>query len=377
MAEMYHLLNDKDFFNDFRESLKTLWVTGDYSDITLVSDDLIPFKTHKLVICSQSIVLNKIVKFLPDSNSVLFLKGINSKDLDHLLEYLYLGQLTLSKGDIRELKTTAENLRISSNFEFFDDPIKNKVMPENETKNCVSFRDKMETLALERTLHNYIKDIDSDLVIKRTFDNDPIYEESKEVNSNRDKMFHTMNDENNKYPKDSKASSNDKISKNDVNLRLSLIPEVKLKQDSNGFFLCGFCDYKSKNLHHVRRHENIHKGIKYKCPECDNEFAQLESVGLHVKSIHFPEKSKCNKCHKEFKNIRSKYVHECQRLLCDQCEKSFPNKHGLREHIKTKHEGKVYPCNQCQYKAGTNTHLKTHIRLKHAQSENLLSVSIK
>ena len=43
MAEMYHLLNDKDFFNDFRESLKTLWVTGDYSDITLVSDDLIPF----------------------------------------------------------------------------------------------------------------------------------------------------------------------------------------------------------------------------------------------------------------------------------------------------------------------------------------------
>ena len=68
MAEMYHLLNDKDFFNDFRESLKTLWVTGDYSDITLVSDDLIPFKTHKLVICSQSIVLNKIVKFLPDSN---------------------------------------------------------------------------------------------------------------------------------------------------------------------------------------------------------------------------------------------------------------------------------------------------------------------
>ena len=58
MAENFQLYN-KDFINDFRELLKQLLASGDHSDITLVSDDLIPFEAHKLVICSQSLVLKK------------------------------------------------------------------------------------------------------------------------------------------------------------------------------------------------------------------------------------------------------------------------------------------------------------------------------
>ena len=116
MAEIFQL-NDLDFFCDFRELLKHLLATGDHSDITLVSDDLVPFRAHKLVICSQSSVLKEVVTFFPENNSLLFLKGINSKDINNLLTYLYFGQVIVSSDDLKPLKNLAHSFNIKSNFE--------------------------------------------------------------------------------------------------------------------------------------------------------------------------------------------------------------------------------------------------------------------
>ena len=102
MADNFQL-NDLDFFDDFRELLKHFLANGDHSDITLVSDDLVPFQAHKLVICSQSSVLKKVVTFFPENNSLLFLRGINSKDINNLLTYLYVGQVIVSSDDLTPL----------------------------------------------------------------------------------------------------------------------------------------------------------------------------------------------------------------------------------------------------------------------------------
>ena len=144
MAENFQLYN-KDFINDFRELLKQLLASGDHSDITLVSDDLIPFKAHKLVICSQSIVLKKVVSFLPESNPLLFLRGINSKDISNLLTYLYVGQAKLITDDLKQLKIIAQSLSIKANFEVYEEDPKQgqiethkKILDENgEDENVV------------------------------------------------------------------------------------------------------------------------------------------------------------------------------------------------------------------------------------------------
>ena len=137
---------------------------------------------------------------------------------------------------------------------------------------------------------------------------------------------------------------------------------------------CRFCDAYPSNLW---RHENGHKGVKYKCPECDSETNDKSNLLKHMKTIHFQELSKCPTCRKEFKNISLRYYHECQRSYCDQCEKSFIHSNGLRRHIEMKHNGnKKYPCPHCDYKAGQKTHLRRHFIFKHQKSDFFLSVPI-
>ena len=42
MADNYQV-RDREFLNDFRDLLQRLFITGDHSDITLVSDDMVAF----------------------------------------------------------------------------------------------------------------------------------------------------------------------------------------------------------------------------------------------------------------------------------------------------------------------------------------------
>jgi len=46
---------------------------------------------------------------------------------------------------------------------------------------------------------------------------------------------------------------------------------------------CRFCDAYPSNLW---RHENGHKGVKYKCPECDSETNDKSNLLKHMKTIY-------------------------------------------------------------------------------------------
>ena len=129
---------------------------------------------------------------------------------------------------------------------------------------------------------------------------------------------------------------------------------------------CKYCDLYLTNLY---MHENVHKGIKYKCTECVHESNDKANLVKHMKTKHFKEPSKCSTCNKEFKDIAARYGHQCQRSYCDQCENSYTRKEKLRAHIKSIHEGKKYPCPKCTYKANQMTHLRNHIIVKHPESE--------
>ena len=63
-----------------------------------------------------------------------------------------------------------------------------------------------------------------------------------------------------------------------------------------------------KRMHiHLQTHTNIvHKGIKYKCNQCDKEFTQLANRNTHIKSIH--QKTKVERFGHELTNIKQLQV---------------------------------------------------------------------
>ena len=178
MADNFQL-NDIDFFDDFRELLKHLLATGDHSDITLVSDDLVPFRAHKLVICSQSSVLKKVVTFFPENNALLFLKGINSKDLSNLLTYLYVGQVKLSSDDLKPLKNLAHSFNIKANFEINDEEW---LQDQIETHNF-----KLKDIDNEAE-ENEDDEVDCDLEIKGIMDVEAQLNESEKNEDSNEKI---------------------------------------------------------------------------------------------------------------------------------------------------------------------------------------------
>ena len=121
-------MNDKDKHNDLllkkyqikwnsfpdylAESNKNLYDEKEFADVTLVSDDLTEVEAHKTVLSNASTLLKKLLKIKSVNHPILFLRGINGKDLESIVQFIYLGETIIHEDRIQEFANIAENLKI-------------------------------------------------------------------------------------------------------------------------------------------------------------------------------------------------------------------------------------------------------------------------
>ena len=94
----------------FRES-------GEFSDVSLVSDEGDTFPAHKMVLASHSQKLDRILTQLQPGPLSLFLAGVSSRDLSSLLSFIYTGEVRVRQGDLVNLLRTAQTLKIAGLLE--------------------------------------------------------------------------------------------------------------------------------------------------------------------------------------------------------------------------------------------------------------------
>ena len=232
-------------------------VTGDHSDITLVCDDLVPFRAHKLVICSQSSVLKKVVTFFPENNSLLFLKGINSKDISNLLTYLYVGQVIVSSDDLKPLENLAHSFNIKANFEINDEE---QLQDQIETHNFKLediFNEAEENVDDQKTIAELLGEVDCDLVIKGILDVEAQLNESEKNEDSNDKIKEKMSsnggnkdpfDSNININKDKKDHNNHKIFQNSSQISLITNASQKVDFGKDLLYLLAFKHNQKKTL---------------------------------------------------------------------------------------------------------------------------------
>ena len=95
-----------------REMLHNMMTSNELTDITLVSEDKISFKVHKVVLSSFSPVFNSIINDNALASQTIFLRGIQSQEIDSILQFLYLGQATFSQERMNEIFNVAKSLEI-------------------------------------------------------------------------------------------------------------------------------------------------------------------------------------------------------------------------------------------------------------------------
>merc|ERR1719342_949929 len=86
--------------------------SNEMADITLVSEDRKQFKAHKVVLSATSTVLKSIISESKLHNAIIYLRGIQSHEIESILEFIYLGQATFYKDRMNEFLNVAKSLDI-------------------------------------------------------------------------------------------------------------------------------------------------------------------------------------------------------------------------------------------------------------------------
>merc|ERR1712086_845257 len=100
------------FMPNLSSSLSNVFTENSYSDVTLVSDDKIPFHAHKYVLSASSPVFKNILLDNPQSHPLIYLRGVKHQELESILQFIYLGEASFYHNNINRFIQAAKDLQI-------------------------------------------------------------------------------------------------------------------------------------------------------------------------------------------------------------------------------------------------------------------------
>ena len=82
------------------------------TDVTLISEDKKQFKAHKVVLSASSPVFKNIITGCSLSNPLIYLRGIQSFEIESILQFIYLGEAKFYQDRMNEFINVAKSLEI-------------------------------------------------------------------------------------------------------------------------------------------------------------------------------------------------------------------------------------------------------------------------
>ena len=255
-----------------------------FTDLTVVSEDYIEIKAHRIVFSSASTFFNKVLTKTGDNQAVVFLGGISGEVLKHIINFIYLGEINIPCSSLNNFLVAANKLQLDgleslSSFTMTENA---GMTNEDDIISCVNGEDILKG-------DNYEK-VNAPPVLKFDSNPDPIQQTylNEEMSDTSHLWGNIVVPINNQQSQEKFERYSEPIFKtSDVQNQLSST-EVKKKRP------------------------NYH--VKIKCNLCDH-MATKANLRVHVSSKH-----------------------DFTKFHCDQCIISFTTANGLKTHIKSKHE---------------------------------------
>ena len=286
------------------------------SDVTLVCEDKQQFKAHKIVLSACSPVFDSIINGLNNQNPVIYLMGVKGEDLDPILQFMYLGEVTVNQSRMKDFLETAYKFEIK---ELGQTVIKTEQEQIDVGDINELFIDKGET-SFSSTFKSDI-DTSNSTLNESEVDYKSVQKELKELalethdNNNKSGLLATNESENKDKDKEAEAL---------------LIAEARkaerMRRRKIRRYQCDKCEYNANLRSNLTRHiEGVHEGIKNMCPICGKSYSGVDNLSAHTKAMHGDKKYPCDICG---------YVGKC--------------KSNWRSHMKHSHTVKVW--NETQLK---------------------------
>ena len=319
------------FSSNISDTIQNLYENKHFSDVTLISEDFKQVAAHKFILSSCSGLFARILMNLPQPTGVIYLKGVNTMELDYLLQFCYLGQVKISNDAVDKF------LDLMKEFEIWNsDNIENQSQEE------------------------VVKPNNDDIYINET-----MKEEKHEVEEDtKDKVLQELTE--------SEAIGLEKIEDiKTVNTNKARKQKRKVPEDRS--LQCDICGYIAQRFCHLQSHKkSVHMGIKNfvprPCDVCGKVLGSKLALLVHKRSIHdnIPYKCDVENCTYSVKTKMAldqhrKYVHEGKEYLCEGCPRKFTKKTQMKKHYLMQHSDAPYiSCKKCDYKTKDKDRFRTH-----------------
>ena len=94
------------------KTFRNLLDDDDFTDVTLACDDGQLVKAHKVILASASTFFKRILGQAAHPNPLVHIQGIKAYHLRLMLDFIYLGRISIERGNIEEFFETTRSLRI-------------------------------------------------------------------------------------------------------------------------------------------------------------------------------------------------------------------------------------------------------------------------
>ena len=235
-------------WNDFQttvsQSFSLLRREEDFFDVTLVSDDNVQLKAHKLVLSASSSFFKSILKSNQHSHPLLYLHGIDSSNLEFILDYIYQGEVQIHQNQLDPFLVAAKILSISGLI----------------TMECT------DEVKEEEHAFNTSTIAESDFM-------------GEEITDSTNKVIQALDDK----PRNIRSYP--------LYLQDGLEIQQKIKhmieKSLDGSFNCSVCGKTGKDYSNMRKHVEIHvEGLSYPCQSCNHTFRSKDSLRNHMYRSH-------------------------------------------------------------------------------------------
>ena len=277
------------------KSFDSLRKEEDFCDVTLVSDDEVHISAHKVVLSSCSPFFKNILKKTKhSSNPLIFLHDMKSEDLQHVMDYIYQGQVMVPQQQFDEFMKLSKKLQLdgfstdtSSPGDFsFDD---------FDPKQDAEVDPTLFELPSESTLEILYPTQTQDFESSRTMELDPLTFEMIKNNSGTRSRSRPLQQTNFKKmelqqeqvkPKSPPVASDPAIfSIKDMDLVEKKLTEFS--QKVNGGYLCKICGKLAPNrTNHLMHIETHMDGLFFQCDRCDRTTKTRNAMRKHFDKFH-------------------------------------------------------------------------------------------
>ena len=142
-----------DFYTNIKVYFEGLRVDQRLSDVTLATNDGQQLQAHKMIISAGSNFFNYIFLKNNQTNMLIYLKGLSKTPLEHVIDFLYKGEVYIAQEQLEEFLETGKELQIKGLLEW-------QSVPENNLEKELSFHSAKDISDMDEYTADKIEDVD-------------------------------------------------------------------------------------------------------------------------------------------------------------------------------------------------------------------------